>query len=41
MVECFFGEIIDVFNNIGVFIKKKEDILWMVEVNWVFVYYCW
>lgn len=41
MVECLFGELMDVVNNCGFVVKKCEDIYWMVEVNCVFFYYCW
>lgn len=41
MEECLVKEIMDVVNNIGVFVKKCEDIYKMVDVNCVFVYYCW
>lgn len=41
MEECLVNEIFDVVNNIGVVVKKCEDIYKMVEVNKVFVYYCW
>lgn len=41
MVEKLVKEIMDVVNNIGVLVKKKEDIYKMVEVNKVFVYYRW
>lgn len=41
MEVCVVCEIMDVVNNIGVFVKKCEDIYKMVDVNRVFVYYCW
>lgn len=39
MCERVVGELLDVCNNIGVVVKKREDIYKMVEVNKVFVYY--
>lgn len=41
MEECLVNEIFDAVNNIGAVVKKCEDIYKMVEVNKVFVYYCW
>lgn len=41
MKQCFVGEFMDVVENCGNVIKKKEDIYWMVDVNKVFLYYCW
>lgn len=41
MEDRLVNEILDVVNNIGGVVKKCEDIYKMVEVNKVFVYYCW
>lgn len=41
MVDRLVNEFMDVVNDKGVVFKKKEDVYKMVEVNKVFVYYCW
>lgn len=41
MESKLVNEIMDVVNEIGVVIKKWEEIYCMVEVNKVFVYYCY
>lgn len=41
VIECFVGEIMDVVQGCGGVIKKKDDVECMVEVNCVYVYYCW
>jgi len=41
MMERLANEILDAANGRGGAVKKLEDIHRMVEVNKVFVYYCW
>lgn len=41
MVLCLVNELIDVVDNKGLVVKKCEDVYCMVEVNKVFVYFCW
>lgn len=41
MLKKLVVELIDVLENCGGVIKKCEEIYCMVEVNKVFVYYCW
>lgn len=41
MIECLQNEIFDVLNGLGVVVKCCEDMYKMVELNCVFVYYCW
>lgn len=41
MLKKLVVELLDVLENCGGVIKKCEEIYCMVEVNKVFVYYCW
>jgi small subunit ribosomal protein S7 len=41
MVERFAGEILDASNNVGVSIKKREDMHKMAEANKAFAHYRW
>lgn len=41
MVQKLVGELMDVVNEVGNVVCKCEEIYKMVEVNKVFVYYCY